>query len=464
MVISENEAPQTKGLPRYPLASFRELITLSFPLILSCLSASLLGLCDRLFLSHYSLEAWNAASTSGYIAYLYQMVCIVIAMIAQTFIGQYLGAKKAEKVGPVVWQMIWFAFLSMLITYPTSFLAESYFTNTEVESAALSYFRPLALCNFLFPLSTALSAFFIGRLETRVIFFANLSIQLLNIALDYFLIFGVGSLIPPLGTFGAALATILSQATLCLILFTLFSKPEFISTFRTDHRALNIPLLKKMLKVGIPRAIGRGMAIAAWSYAAHILVKKGGDHLLVLTFGTSLLLIFTFVNDGMAQAFSTIASRILGAQKPQAIHRLIRSAFIHLSLSMLVLSIPLLFMREHVISFFIADPLSASTLKLLKATITCIWVVCLANGINVIGTQLMIASRDTFFYACLIMANWITICIPTYLIVEYLEWPPQYFFLIDSVNVIFFGIIYLRRFKSGVWKKHLKEVHEPIKI
>ncbi|WP_420422620.1 MATE family efflux transporter [Simkania sp.] len=462
MTTSESLEPQISPLSRHPLGSFRELLTLSTPLVFSCLSASLLGFCDRLFLSHYSLDAWNAASTSGYIAFLYQMMLSVIAMIAQSFIAQHIGAKRPSRVGPIVWQMIWFAFLSMLITYPSSFFAEIYFRGTEIEAPALAYFRPMALFNFLFPLNAALTAFFIGRGKTRIIFYSNISIQLMNIVLDYLLIYGVGSIVPPMGTFGAALATIISEATLCLILFSKFSRPEYIPIYNTHQRKLNFSLLKEMLKVGVPRSIGRGMAISAWSFAAHLLVMKGGIHLLVLTLGTSLFMIFTFINEGVCQALTTVASHILGAKEEKAISRLMRSAFQVLALSMLLLSIPLILMREQVISLFISDPLPYGTFELLKKTCIFAWIACLANGINFIGASFITASRDTFFYACIITMNWITICVPVYLIIGRFGASPEYFFTIDSVNTILFGIIYFLRFRKGLWKKHLLSLHHPI--
>lgn len=462
MTTSESVDPQISPLSRYPLGSFRELLTLSMPLVFACLSASLLGFCDRLFLSHYSLEAWTAASTSSYIAFLYQMMLSVIAMIAQSFIGQHIGAKRPSNVGPIVWQMIWFAFLSMLITYPSSFVAEIYFRGTEIEAPALAYFRPMAVFNFLFPLNAALSAFFIGRGKTGIIFYANISIQLINIALDYLLIFGVGSIIPPLGTFGAALATIISEATLCLILFSKFSRPEYIPVYNTHQRKLNFSLLKEMLKVGVPRSIGRGMAISAWSFAALLLVKAGGIHLLVLTLGTSLFMIFTFINEGVCQALTTIASHILGAKEEKAINRLMRSAFQILALSMLLLSVPLIFMRDQIISLFISESLSYATFELLKKTCIFAWIACLANGINFIGASFITASRDTFFYACIITLNWVTICVPVYLVIGYFNVSPVYFFTIDSVNTILFGIIYFLRFRKGFWKKHLLSLHHPI--
>ena len=462
MTTSDSADAQINSLTRHPLASFRELLSLSFPLVFSCLSASLLGFCDRLFLSHYSLEVWNAASTSGYVVFLYQTLCSIIATIAQSFIAQHIGAKRLSKVGPIVWQMIWFAFISMLVTYPSSFFAELYFKGTQIEGPALAYFRPMALFNFLFPLNAALTAFFLGRGKTRIIFYANISIQLMNIALDYLLIFGIGSLIPPMGIFGAALATIISEATLCIILFWAFLRPGYIPTYKTNKWQFNPQLFKEMLKVGLPRSIGRGMIISSWAFAAHLLVKTGGNHLLVLTLGTSLFMIFTFMNEGIHQALITIASHILGARKEKAIPHLIRSVFQVLTLAMIILSIPLILLREQVISLFITDNLPIATFELLKRTCIFTWIDCLGNGVNFIGSSFITASRDTFFYACLISTHWITICVPVYLIIGFLKCSPEYFFLIDSINAIVFGILFFLRFRTGVWKKNLLNLHNGV--
>ena len=121
-------------------------------------------------------------------------------------------------------------------------------------------------------------------------------------------------------------------------------------------------------------------------------------------------------------------------------------------------------MREQIISLFISDPLPPATFELLKLTCIFAWVSCLANGINFIGASFITASRDTFFYACIITMNWITICVPVYLVIGYLNVSPVYFFTIDSFNTILFGIIYFLRFRKGIWKKHLLSLHHPVEV
>jgi len=459
MSVSNSSETSPSTLSRFPLASFQEVFMLSLPLILCLFSASLLNFFDRLFLSHYSLDAWIAASTAGNVSFLYQISCSMIALIAQAFIGQNIGANKLSKVGPIVWQMIWFAFLSMIVTYPTSFLAESYFVGTDVEQASISYFRPMALFNFLFPLASALTAFFIGRGKTRIILVANLIIQALNVCLDYLLIFGFDPLIPSMGVKGAAYATLLSQFCLCLVLFYFFSRPKYDRLYRTDKKKFDFVLFKEILAVGLPRSIGRCIGVAAWTFAAHMLIEKGGDSLLVLTLGVSLFTSFTFINEGFSQAITTIISHVLGANKVKILPLLFRSSFQMVSLSILVLSVPLIFCSDFFIHIFIQEKIHPDQWELLRKTCFCIWLVCLANGFNAIGASLVTASRDTVFYAWATCANWATICIPTYLVINVYHLSPYYFFIIDASSALLIGVLYFYRFKTGRWKKNLLDLH-----
>jgi multidrug resistance protein, MATE family len=440
-------------LTKYPVASFRELLVLSFPLVLSTLSASLLGLCDRYFLSHYSLEALKASSTAANLCFFYQMSFIMIAMTAQAFIGHFQGSNKKHHIGPLIWQMIYFSFLSMAITYPLSLLTEFYLKGTEIQAPATLYFHYLALSNFLFPLGGTLSSFYIGRGKTRIILLVNILTQVINIGLDYLLIFGIKGWFAPMGIKGAAIATIIAQASLCLILFIMFLQKKYSALYRTDLKKFNRTLFWEVLKIGIPRAFGRSMVVGSWILASYLLVRRGGDFLLVHTFGVSLFLIFSFLNEGMAQALVTVTSHILGAKLENLYKKLLNTSFLFLAATMGVLAIPLLFMQNTLIHLFIHTTLCPTSLALLKECCLWIWVISFASGINRIGTSLLTATRDTVFYAGWVSITWITLCIPVFVGIGYFGWSPTKFFLLDGINCIILGLIFIFRFLKEPFKK-----------
>ena len=444
-------------LTKYPVASLRELIILSLPLVLSTLSASLLLLGDRYFLSNYSLESFQACTTAAFLCFFYQMTLIMIATAAQAFIGHFLGSKNEHLIGPLTWQMIYFSIFSLIITYPCSLATQLYLKGTEIQDPATLYFHHLSIANFLFPLGATLSSFYIGRGKTRVILIVNICAQLVNIGLDYLLIFGVDGWFLPMGIKGAALATIAAQSFLCFTLFLMFLQKKYVTIYRTDLKRFNIPLLWDVLKIGIPRAIGRSMIVGGWVVASYFLVDRGGDYLLVLTFGVSLFLFFCFITEGMAQALITIVSHILGAKIENIFNKLINTSLLFLGITMLILAVPLLFMKTTLINFFIHEALSPYSRKLLEDCCFCVWVTCFASGINRIGTSLLTAARDTIFYAGCTSINTLSLCFSVFLGISYLGWAPTNFFLIDGANTLIFGTIFILRF----FKQPLKKFNVP---
>jgi len=420
---------QDRELTKHPAASLKELFSLSFPLILSALSASLLGLCDRFFLASYSLEAWKAYSTAQGLCFFFQMSLITIATAAQAFISHFKGAGKQYLIGPLIWQMIYFSILSMVISYPLSLVSELYLNGTEVQAPATLYFRYLSCANFLFPLGGTLASFYIGRGKTRVILFVNLIIQAINIVLNYLLIFGIKGWFAPMGIEGAAIATITAQSMLCSILFTLFLQKKYTAAFRNDLRKVDLNLLWEILKIGIPRAFGLCMAVGSWLVASYILVKRGGDYLLVHAFGVSLFLILSFMHIGMGQALITITSHLIGAKVKNIYKRLLSITLVFHAIIMGILAIPLLFMQEFLINLFIKEALSPLSIALLKDCCLWVWMLCLGSGISRIGTSFVTAARDTLFYAAWVSSNWVNLCIPVFVGIGLLGWSPPHILL-----------------------------------
>ena len=82
------------------------------PVILSLASQSIMLFVDRLFLSQYSLQAMEAATAAGTLAFAFVFSFISIASISAVLVGKYNGSKEFHKVGRAVWQTIWFALLS----------------------------------------------------------------------------------------------------------------------------------------------------------------------------------------------------------------------------------------------------------------------------------------------------------------------------------------------------------------
>ncbi|MBI3212078.1 MAG: polysaccharide biosynthesis C-terminal domain-containing protein, partial [Simkania negevensis] len=256
--------PHSSQLTRYPEGSFRELMTLVLPIMLSLLSGSLMGFCDRLFLSHYSLDALKAVSSANYLCILFQVVPMRVATMNQVYVSKHIGSDQKELAGAYTWQMIWFSLFSMLFTLPLSKLAAPlFFNHSEIAHLGKLYFFPLMYVNFLFPLGGVLAAFYIGKGKPLIVAAVTLMANLLNILLNYCLIFGIKGWIPSLGISGAAIATALSQTVYCAILFCLFLKED--KEYQTKDFSFKRKLFWNCIQTGVPRALGKMSTLIAWA-------------------------------------------------------------------------------------------------------------------------------------------------------------------------------------------------------
>jgi MATE family multidrug resistance protein len=446
-------AEQTSSsLTKYPSASLRELISLSLPLILVLLSGCLMNFCNRFFLAKSSLDAFAGSVNALYICMLFQIPFMRITSMSQIFVGFHKGAKNPQLIGPCVWQMLWFSILSMIITVPLSgYVGHLFLGGTTIEKPALTYYNLLVSVNFLFPMVTALSSFYIAEGKTKILIVTTVIVHAINILLDYVLIFGVEGLIPPLGILGAAIATVVAQACFFVILFTIFLKKENREVYHSHLYALKLKSFLNYIRVGMPRAGAKLVLLCAWAFTARIMNMRAGDCILVLSVGSTLFLLLGFINEGMGQAMMTIASRLIGAKEYSLLRKLRRTAFIYLAGTMALVSIPLVLFPEFALNLFVKEPVSEATWAILKRTCFWIWFVIFANGFNMIGFSLISASCNTVFHMTANCFVWLTQYLPILFVIKIWNSSPDLFWLLIAFDGFVIGL-------SFHWKAYRNEL------
>ena len=80
---------------------YREFLGIALPLILSTASWSIQHFVDRVFLTWHSTEALAAALPAGMANFTFIALFMGTAQYVNTFVAQYIGARRPERVGPV---------------------------------------------------------------------------------------------------------------------------------------------------------------------------------------------------------------------------------------------------------------------------------------------------------------------------------------------------------------------------
>jgi MATE family multidrug resistance protein len=369
--------------------------------------------------------------------------------MTQAFVGQYKGAGQLEKIGPCVWQMIWFSLMTMLITWPLGeFVGTLFFRATTVPEGRLCFHYLMAF-NFLFPLGAVISAFYLGQGQAKRVLCASLIGHGLHLLLDFPLIFGIKGIIPPQGALGSIWASLVAQLLFCTVLFVDFVKVKH-QLYCTRDFVFRGVAFWRYIRWGVPRAVARIVQLGAWIIAVRIMITKGGDYAAVLAFGGTLQLFLSCLQEGLSQALTSRGAYLVGASQP-LIWKLARSAFWFLGLECLLLSIPLLFFPETLIALFFKQEPSAVLRESLCLTSYWMWVVFLAEGLNMIGFGLSSAYGDTIFQMRFSIAVWVHSLLPTYLCIQRGEARPDLFWLIMAVGGFVGAAIYFLRLRQEKW-------------
>ncbi len=257
------------AIPPESPGGYRELWRVALPLIISTGSLTLMQFCDRMFLAQYSGVSIRAALPAGILSFT--MICgfYALAGYANTFVAQYHGAGDRAGCARSVAQATWLALLSwplVLMLIPAGWwILRISGHGADVLREELEYFTILMAGSLPSLLSSAVAGFFSGRGDTRTTMWAYMTGNLLNIPLDYLLIFGKGGC-PELGIRGAAVATVIAGVIPAVILYTLFLSPRFHRAFETRrHFRFDGPLFRRLLRFGLPAGIQLALDLTSFT-------------------------------------------------------------------------------------------------------------------------------------------------------------------------------------------------------
>lgn len=296
--------------------SMKSVLDVSLPLMLSMAAVTVMEFTDRIFLANYDLNAIAAAMPAGILAFLFILLFANVAAYVNVFIAQYLGAGQPEKVGPVVWQGLYFSGLSWGCLAILGFGGPWFFDwvghPKAIRDLEVIYFRILCLGAGPFVAANCCSGFFAGLGRTRPILVVNLIGMVVNIPLDYALIYGRGPF-PEMGITGAAIATVSCWALIFLLFVALMAHPDWERTYALRRAwALRIDIGRRLLRYGLPSAAQMFMDVSAFTVFVLMVGRIGREALAVTNILLSINSLTFMPSMGFSLGVSTLVGRALG--------------------------------------------------------------------------------------------------------------------------------------------------------
>jgi len=438
----------------------KDLLAIAFPMMISTACDGVMTFTDRLFLARVGSDQMNAAMGGGVSYQMLIFFFVGLTGYSTALVAQYYGAGKWTNSSKAAFQVI----LVTIVAWPVillikPFIASFFYTmNLPVGQVdfQVQYLNILVWGGFFGMLRQTLSFYFTGIGKTKVVMIATLTAMLVNVVLDYILIFGKFGF-PVMGVRGAALATVAggfaAMVILLIVYFGRFNRENFhvMKSFHFDWK-----IMKKLLHFGYPAGLEMLLNFIAFFFMIAMFQSRGESEATATTIMFNWDLVSFIPLLGIEIAVTSLVGRYMGAGRPQAAHRTAYSAiktglFYSLVILILFLSIPEILVRlfhPHIPSdtFEKAVPIAISMIRLAS-----LYVLAQAVTIAMIGT--LRGAGDTFYTMILsVLANWtflplLYVCFYIFNLSVPFGW-----FIIVVVYLIFCFFIY-RRFHSEKWKK-----------
>ena len=297
--------------------SLKHINRLAIPALISGISEPILSLTDAAIVGNVTLNATEALAAVGIVTSFLSMLIWILGQTRSalaSIVSQYLGANSLDEVKNLPAQAILiitsFSLIIIACTYPfASSIFKFYNASQLILDYCVEYYR-IRVFGFPFTLFTiAVFGTFRGLQNTFYPMLIALLGTVINIILDFLLVYGYGDIVPAMHIEGAAYASLIAQVLMALASVYLFLKKT------------NIPLWVRFpFNLEIKRFLGMILNLFVRTLALNITLYLGTSYATALgkseiaayTIGINLWFLGAFIIDGYASAGGILSGKLLG--------------------------------------------------------------------------------------------------------------------------------------------------------
>lgn len=413
-------------------------------------------LVDTLMVSWLGTDALAAVGSANLWSYTMATFIMGVVSCVSTFVAQSIGREQLDNCARYAWQGFYIAIVSgilVLFFWPvTPFLFGIMGHSESVTRLETIYFQ-VRLLGFMFlALMGAQSAFFQAINRPMIPTYVAIVANVVNIVLDYLLIFGVW-IFPRMEIAGAAWATNASLLLQCALMMGFFLHGSFHSKYHTrTNWKPDAAKMRELLHIGWPAGLAHLLDVLNWGIFTSFIVGRFGDIALAAHNAALSLMHFSFMGAmAINQAIAPIVGQWIGRgnilrAKARA-YTAMRVAMVYL----LVMGLIFAAAGGHILKYgFKADP---EVLRIGWTLLLCAAIFQLFDAINITLFGALRGAGDTRWIAWLTAIAAYGLFLPAALIFAFvLEWGPIGAWAGATVYIIGLSAIVFWRFHSERWR------------
>ncbi len=428
---------------------------LSWPVIAEQSLATITQVVDMMMVGRLGAAAVTAIGLTFQPLLLAQSIGAALSIGTTALVSRFVGAEKPGDASRVLKQSLLMSIvLSLLGGAIFFFMAEGLIkimgAEKEVIAPGASYLRYI-VPGFLFMFFTfIISAALRGAGDTKTPMKVNIFINIINVILNYILIFGHFGL-PAMGLDGAGLATSIARSIGGIILIIyIFRENSVLRVFKTNFFHLDLALIKRLINIGFPTAMEQVVMRVAQILFVRIVASLGTLSFAAHQISINVESISYMPGFGIAVAATTLVGQNLGANQPEKAEESTYESWKIGLIIMGLMSLIFLFLPEFIVSLYTDN---REIIRLASRNLRIVALAQLPMGTQFIFAGALRGAGDTrsVFYSTAI-STWISRFFLSYLFIKILNWGLIAAWIVMVIDWFLRGTYVYFKFRQGKWK------------
>ena len=315
----------------------KEIWRVTYPIFLGLLAQNVINVTDTAFLGRVGEVALGAAAMGGLLYNCVYTIAFGFSVGSQILIARRNGEGNYRSVGPIMWQGTAFSFgmavcLLILMYFSAAPLIRLLITSDSIYGATYEFFT-WRIWGFLFAfVNVMFRGLYIGITRTKVLTMNAVVMALVNVVLDYALVFGELGL-PEMGVRGAALASVIAEAS-SLLFFLLYTyyKVDLKKYGLNRFGQFDLSMVLRILRISCFTMVQYFLAMAIWFVFFMALERLGQRQLAVANIVRSVYVVLLIPVQALSTTANTLVSNLIGAGGSSGVvtllHKISRMSFL----------------------------------------------------------------------------------------------------------------------------------------
>ena len=294
------------------------MLKLSAPMVVTTVSFTIMQFVDRWMVATLGTEALAAIWPAGLVAFIFGGFAMGAFTSLNTFVSQSLGRGNKTDCSKYFWQSVYmglfYCVVVLIFMWPSAPLIFKLMEQPEaVSKLEVIYLRIMLYVHLVAVFNWASNQFFMGIHRPIITMISALCGQLVNIGVNYLLIFGNYGF-PKLGIAGAGWGTFAGMFVMASINISVYLSSRMNATYRTRKELkIDTQKMRDLIKIGLPAGFVLTLNVGLWGVILSALIGRFGEEALA---ATSAVLSYTNLSVmpvvGFSIALTAAVGRIIG--------------------------------------------------------------------------------------------------------------------------------------------------------